>query len=83
MQFIYKSLSGPDYMQPQRVEIQECFLRTGAEMDSWKYAWKVGHCSWPGVGVEVLRVEGRGLDMGSADSHVRAWVTDDNRKRCT
>lgn len=44
LQFIYKSC--PKVMDPQRPEIQECFLRAGAECSAWRYTWKVriSHC---------------------------------------
>jgi hypothetical protein len=28
-------------MDPARPEIQEGFMRAGAEMDGWKYVWRV------------------------------------------
>lgn len=40
LQFIYKS--DAVNMDPQKIEIQQCFLRAGAEMDAWKYTWRVG-----------------------------------------
>jgi hypothetical protein len=30
-----------EQLHPERTEIQECFLRAGAEVDSLQYAWKV------------------------------------------
>lgn len=42
VQFIYKSShGGVNVMDPARPEIQECFTRAGAEMDAWKYVWRV------------------------------------------
>lgn len=45
MQFIYKSTAGGHQhvhvMDPARPEIQEGFMRAGAEMDGWKYVWRV------------------------------------------
>eukprot|EP00775_Hariotina_reticulata_P012948 gene12948-13076_t len=38
-QFIYKSY--PEVMAPARPEVQECFLRCGAEFDAWKFTWRV------------------------------------------
>jgi hypothetical protein len=35
----------PKVMDPQRAEVQECFLRSGADTDAWKYDWRVGGCS--------------------------------------
>ena len=44
LQFIYKSShGGVNVMDPQRPEIQECFTRAGAEMDAWKYTWRVSY----------------------------------------
>lgn len=39
VQFIFKS--DPVNMSPHRVEIQQCFKRAGAEMDAWRYVWRV------------------------------------------
>jgi hypothetical protein len=39
LQFIIRT--DPVNMSPQRLEIQECFLRAGAEFDSWQYTWRV------------------------------------------
>jgi hypothetical protein len=38
--------SCPKVMDPQRAEVQECFLRAGAEVDAWKHDWRVGDRSW-------------------------------------
>lgn len=53
-QFIYKSShGGVNVMDPARPEIQECFTRAGAEMDAWKYTWRVSAPS--GLEAVVLR----------------------------
>jgi hypothetical protein len=39
MQLLLKN--SPEQLSPERTEIQECFLRAGAEVDSLQYAWKV------------------------------------------
>lgn len=38
---LFKHRSFPDIMNPSRPEIQEAFLRAGAEMDAWRYTWRV------------------------------------------
>ncbi|KAF6253263.1 Alpha/Beta hydrolase protein [Scenedesmus sp. NREL 46B-D3] len=37
--FIYNSY--PEVMSKDRPEVVECFLRAGAEFDSWQYTWRV------------------------------------------
>uniref|UniRef100_A0A383VKF6 AB hydrolase-1 domain-containing protein n=1 Tax=Tetradesmus obliquus TaxID=3088 RepID=A0A383VKF6_TETOB len=37
--FIYNSY--PEVMSKSRPEVVECFLRAGAEFDSWQYTWRV------------------------------------------
>lgn len=73
-QFIFKG--DPVNMSPHRVEIQQCFTRAGAEMDSWRYVWRVMqdadmHKLLPQVTCPALLV------VGEKDyrSHEKKWLS--------